>query len=156
MYPCIIPTIVKDYNRMRTNYKRIFDCLPVSKMIFIGPADLEGIVEEDRKNKVFDDHNVEYINENDIMSLASLKPTFNSLITPENNLKPTAVNWYYQQFLKMGYSRICDADYYLCWDADTVPLRKIELFSEDGKPYLDVKPEYNNTYFITIERLFGF
>ena len=156
MYPCVIPTIVKDYNRLRTNYRRIFDCLPVSKMIFIGPEALKAVVEEDSKNKVFGDHEVSFMYEGDIMSLDDLRPLFNSLITPENNLKPTAVNWYYQQFLKMGYARHCDAEYYLCWDSDTVPLRKIELFSADGKPYLDVKNEYNNTYFITIERLFGF
>lgn len=43
----------------------------------------------------------------------------------------TRSNWYFQQFLKMAYAFICEDDYYIIWDADTVPVRTIELFQED-------------------------
>ncbi len=156
VYPCVIPTIVKDYQRMRHNYYRIFDCLDVSKLVFVGPKALEEVIREDEGKDIFKGREVEYLNENDILSLDDVRPAFNRQITPENNVMPTAVNWYYQQFLKMAYSLVCDAEYYLCWDSDTVPLRHIDMFGENYKPILDVKPEFNNTYFVTIERLFGF
>lgn len=35
--------------------------------------------------------------------------------------------WYYQQFLKMLYSQCTTSDEYLIWDADTVPLRKLNF-----------------------------
>lgn len=48
--------------------------------------------------------------------------------------------WYFQQFLKLGYARICDKEYFLTWDSDTLPLKGLCFFSEAGKPYLDVLP----------------
>lgn len=155
-FPCVIPTITKDFLRMQMNYKRLFDHLQISEMVFVGPPDLEENVQKARNEGLFEDYPVRYVNENSLIDIGTVRPVFNSLITPENNLKPTAVNWYYQQFLKLGYSLVCDSEYYLCWDSDTLPLRKIDMFSPDGKPYLDIKPEFNNTYFITIENLFGF
>ncbi|MCR5671762.1 MAG: DUF6492 family protein [Butyrivibrio sp.] len=156
LYTCMIPTITRDYMRMHLHYKRIFRHLPVKQITFVGPADLEDAVNNDVQADVFEGHPVSYINENDLLAIDKIRPVFNSLITPENNLKPTAVNWYYQQFLKMAFSLVCKDEYYLCWDSDTVPLRHIEMFSPEGKPYFDVKPEFNESYFVTIERLFGF
>lgn len=41
---------------------------------------------------------------------------------------------YLQQFLKMGMARHPGIlDHYLIWDADTVPLRRIEFFTPDGR-----------------------
>ena len=54
----------------------------------------------------------------------------------------------------MGYSRICNDDYYLLWDSDTVPVKKIDLFDDDRRPYFDYKHEYHKPYFDTIKRLF--
>ncbi len=61
--------------------------------------------------------------------------------------------WYFQQFLKLAYSYICQEDYYLVWDSDTLPLHLIDMFYE-GKPTFDVKNEYNKAYFVTINNLF--
>lgn len=63
--------------------------------------------------------------------------------------------WYFQQFLKMAYSQICGTDYYLSWDADTIPLRTLSMFCENGIPILNMKREYHKPYFDTIENLFG-
>ena len=56
----------------------------------------------------------------------------------------------------MEYSKICDSEYYLSWDADTIPLKHIDMFHPSGIPYLDIKPEYMHSYFDTIGNLFGF
>ena len=42
------------------------------------------------------------------------------------------VGWYFQQFLKLGFARskYCK-DYYLSWDADTLPLAPITFFEDE-------------------------
>ena len=156
LYPCVIPSITRDYHRRRMNYIRLFSFLPISELVFLGPVDLEEHVLKDKKDGLFGDNPVRFVCETSLIDLNDVRPVFNSLINEQNNLKPTAVNWYYQQFLKMAFSLVCEEEYYLCWDADTLPLRHIDMFSSTGKPYFDVKPEMNETYFITIENLFGF
>ncbi len=59
--------------------------------------------------------------------------------------------WYFQQFLKMAYSQICTDEYYLIWDADTIPLKPINI---TNKPWFDTKTEYHKAYFDTIIKLF--
>jgi len=75
----------------------------------------------------------------------------------ELNRVKMGAGWYYQQFLKMAFalSDYCDTDYYLSWDSDTIPLRKIDFFNENGKPYFTMKSEYHKPYFVAIERLLG-
>lgn len=63
--------------------------------------------------------------------------------------------WFYQQFLKMAYALICEKEYYLLWDADTVPLHKINYFENGNTPCFVVKKEYYKDYFDTIETLFN-
>lgn len=64
--------------------------------------------------------------------------------------------WYFQQFLKLGFalSRYSN-EYYLSWDADTLPLAPIEFF--EGEHIL-FNPKYENhlAYFDTMNRLLGF
>ena len=62
--------------------------------------------------------------------------------------------WYYQQFLKLGFSFISKNKFYLSWDADTIPLRKIAFFKK-GIPLFNVKSEFNEPYFETMERCFN-
>ena len=63
--------------------------------------------------------------------------------------------WYYQQFLKMGFSlsKFAQNDYYLSWDSDTLPLRPLKMFDTDGSPFFTMKNEYHQPYFDTIYRL---
>ncbi|WP_191018070.1 DUF6492 family protein [Treponema zioleckii] len=68
---------------------------------------------------------------------------------------PKNTGWYLQQFIKLGLCRNCQNDYYLVWDADTIPLNKIEFFDKSGKPFFNLKREYFYSYFRTIENLFA-
>lgn len=62
--------------------------------------------------------------------------------------------WYFQQLLKMGFSQTDMAgEYYLSWDADTLPLSKLS-FMDNGHPLFTVKKEYHPAYFETMEKLF--
>ncbi len=53
----------------------------------------------------------------------------------------------------MNYCQICKQKYYLIWDSDTIPIKKVKMFSDDGIPYFNVKTEYHRPYFITMKKL---
>jgi hypothetical protein len=64
--------------------------------------------------------------------------------------------WYYQQFLKIGFSRSSYAgEYYLIWDADTLPTSSLRFFNEAGQMLIAQKEEYHTPYFETMQRLIG-
>lgn len=60
--------------------------------------------------------------------------------------------WYYQQFLKMQMSSILESSYYLIWDADTIPLQRIDFFDNDSA-LIQTSSEYHKPYFETLSRL---
>lgn len=69
-----------------------------------------------------------------------------------NNVTP---GWYFQQFLKYAFAFTSYAkQYYLSWDADTIPIAKINFF-KNGQPLFTRKTEYNENYFTTIKKILG-
>lgn len=70
-------------------------------------------------------------------------------------LQTVRTGWYFQQFLKMAYAYICEDEWYLLWDIDTIPLRKINFFDKYGKGIFDIKTEYHKPYFQTMKKLLG-
>ncbi|WP_051211754.1 DUF6492 family protein [Butyrivibrio fibrisolvens] len=153
---CVIPALPKDYMRTRIHYHRLFDFLDLKKIVFIGPPELLIQISTDRNDGVLGDHDIEFLNERTLVPFDEVKECFIKQLTPESTVDARSAGWYYQQFLKMQYSAVCEEEYYLCWDADTVPLKHISMFSDNGNPYFDVKTECQDRYFITIERLFNF
>ncbi len=94
---------------------------------------------------------VELLDEDELiqgLSFNNLKALINSksLINPQ-------YGWYFQQFLKLGFSRSKYAKaQYLIWDADTIPVRPI-TFCKDGKYFFNIKNEYHLPYFTCMERI---
>lgn len=68
--------------------------------------------------------------------------------------KTSRTGWYFQQFLKMGYSYQCKYDYYVVWDSDTIPIKKID-FLQDEKMLFNMKNEHHKPYFSTIDKIFN-
>ena len=69
---------------------------------------------------------------------------------------PQAAGWYYQQLLKLQFASFDPAeDYCLIWDADTVPLRPMRFFDDEGRMLLTKAKEYHPPYFETYRRLLG-
>jgi hypothetical protein len=61
--------------------------------------------------------------------------------------------WYYQQFLKMGFSTfLADAEYYLIWDTDTLLTQRISFYKHE-RVLLTASHEYHRDYFKTIRKL---
>ncbi len=159
-FSCIIPTLANDYHETRRHLYLLFDLLSIDKLIFIGPCELKEPVTEDAKIHDVSDR-VEFINEQEILSFDEVKQAYyKRLAGIEAEFgKPERISrtgWYYQQFLKMEYHKICKDEYYLSWDADTIPLKHIDMFSSFGIPYFDIKPECIHPYFDTINNLLGF
>ncbi len=68
---------------------------------------------------------------------------------PETHLP----GWYLQQFLKMAFSlKFPEYDYYMVWDADTVPINKINFFL-NGKIALTLGREYHPPYHSMISKI---
>jgi hypothetical protein len=68
---------------------------------------------------------------------------------------PRGAGWYFQQFLKLAHGLREGPEYYLVWDADTVPLRSFPLFASAGCPWFTIAEEYHHPYFATYQNLFG-
>lgn len=140
-YSVVMPIVYADVSLAKLNIAYIFRYLKPNKIVIMGEKSLE---------RYFRSYNVEFIDEDMVcrgMTLRGIK----RLLTKKADDSQRA-GWYFQQFLKMSYANICEEDYYLVWDADTIPLREITFFN--GKtPYLDLKKEFNKNYFATLERL---
>ncbi len=69
---------------------------------------------------------------------------------------PLGAGWYFQQLLKFNYcfSRPED-DYYLIWDADTIPLQDLQFFDERGRMLFTIGEEEHVPYFETYRNLLG-
>lgn len=83
--------------------------------------------------------------------------TFQSVrnLLNQHGLPVRRTGWFLQQFLKLGFckSALCDTEYYLTWDADTLPLRPLNFFTDDGSPVFTKKREHNQPYFDTLAKL---
>lgn len=94
---------------------------------------------------------VNIINEDQLIGNLSFEVVRN-IIIEQNDFASKRTGWYFQQFLKLAYAYICQEDYYMTWDADTIPLREIDMFCNET-PYFDVKEEYNKPYFTLIKKI---
>ena len=91
---------------------------------------------------------LQFVNENDLVSFQAVKQVFfDRGYDPKGH-----AGWYYQQFLKMSYARICKKEYYLIWDSDVVPIRKVNMF-QGNHPYFDMASEHHHPYFVTLNRI---
>ena len=69
---------------------------------------------------------------------------------------PGAAGWYFQQLLKFSFChRGVPGDYYLIWDADTIPLRPLEFFDRQGRMIFTTADENHSPYFDTYRNLLG-
>jgi hypothetical protein len=67
------------------------------------------------------------------------------------------LSWYYQQALKIAFlfrSHAPNIDLVM-WDADTIPLDRIEFFDSNGAVLYGSKVEFHTPYFVTLNSLFG-
>ena len=150
-YDVLVMVVPKDFLRLRDNYKRYSEYLPGKNIYFVGNAEVGKLVDESALGE-----RIKWIDENTILPFdvvhKAMGERMESLLAGRQ-LPRNITGWYYQQFLKMQYARMCKDKYYMVWDGDTIPCRRFSMFSEDGKPYLDLKHEYHGEYFNTLAKL---
>lgn len=151
MYNIIIPVIYRDYSFLKKTIGYVFKYLTPNKIYIITDIRFKRFLPK----AILDNTKCVVVDENSLlegMTQDLLKKMFSKL----GRVKMGA-GWYFQQFLKMAFalSDYCDTDYYLSWDSDTIPLRKIDFFDLKGKPFFTMKSEHHAPYFVSIERLLG-
>ena len=151
-FDTIVVITPPDLLRIWTNFIRVVRWLPGRRIILVGSEDVGKILDE----WGYDESRVSFINEDNIIPFDTVHAVMAGKMEPllkGRELPRGVTGWYYQQFLKMEYSRLCEDEYYMSWDGDTVPCKGFSMFNESGIPYLDYKHEYNELYFKTMGTL---
>lgn len=147
-YKLVIPIVLKDIHLLLNNKNLIEQNLGITQFVVIGSSDV--------KNYIKNIKNITFIDENKLFKGLDIQRIKKILI--DKTKSDQRAGWYFQQFLKMSYSIICEDEYYLVWDSDTLPLKKIEFFNKNNNPYFSYKSFEKNdlAYFNTIKKLFNF
>lgn len=125
----IIPIQATDFHTFLVSYPYIKRNLPCRKIILIGTNDVRDLTR--------DLSDVEFIDEDQIINGLTIKRV--KKIKKDLSGTSRRAGWYFQQFLKLAYAYICQDEYYLVWDGDTIPINNIPLFNSNGKPYLSYR-----------------
>ena len=145
----IIPVAYKDFQFLKKTIRYVAEYIKPQKIFVILDMRLSRYVPKEVANN----DRVRLVDENKVVPGV----TFLSVraLLSKHGLSVRRTGWFLQQFLKLGfcYSSLCDTSYYLTWDADTLPLRKIHFFAEDGSPIFTKKKEHNQPYFDTLSKL---
>jgi len=151
-YDILIPVGKKDVNFVPRVVDLVTRCLCDVERIYI-LTNKKYIAGIDRKLKAYKQCVV--LDENELQ-LGLNFPAVKELIGKYAPQYKGMAGWYFQQFLKLGFALSSySKEYYLSWDADTLPLAPISFF--DGE-YILYNPKQENhiAYFSTMERLLGF
>lgn len=145
----IIPAAYKDFGFLPRVVKYIKMYINPSKIVIIIDTRLSKFLPCSIKK--FD--GVIIIDENYVVENLSFKNV--KVLLAQHGSPVFRTGWFLQQFLKLGFatSKYCDTQYYLSWDADTLPLRNISFFDDNGHPYATMKKEHNEAYFVAMKRL---
>lgn len=95
--------------------------------------------------------NLVFVNENELFDQFNFHSISDFL--KQKIKKEDRAGWYFQQFLKMEISKIIQSDYYIIWDADTIPLKPIDFFDEYDKVLIQKSEENHDPYFETLQNI---
>ena len=144
----VIPTISKDFYKIANNFKFYINYIKgINNVVLIGNERIKSLIKENNSSVNFP---INFINEKALLDVDKIK----QLIKKRNITAEKRSGWYIQQFLKMIYCKICQDKYYLVWDSDTIPVKEINMFKYNGKPFFDVKTEYTEPYFSAMKNIF--
>ena len=142
-----------DCKRLIRLYPRLLDSIRAGSILFIGT---EGVREVLQEAELLNDR-IKWIDENSVISFDAVHICVAERmknILDGRDLPRGITGWYYQQFIKMQYAMLCNNEYYMVWDGDTIPCRELEMFQADtGRPYFDLKYEHHHEYFETMGKI---
>lgn len=140
--------IERDLSVLSISLPHIRHFLRPERIVFVAPQACLGKLDKEGMRREGD----LLLDENALapgLSLASVR----GLIASRGGDESRA-GWYFKQIAIFAYAFRRDAPaHYLTWDSDTVPVRPIRFFDEEGRALLARKHEYHRSYFEAIERL---
>lgn len=144
-----MPVVYKDFSFLRKTMKYLLMNLCPNHIYVI----IDKRYEKFLPNIVTNNNNCSVIDENELVE--GMSYAYIDSIIKLQGREHTKTGWYFQQFLKMGFanSKYCDLDYYLSWDSDTIPVRKMDFFDMKEHPFFAMKSEHHQPYFDTISTL---
>lgn len=149
-FDVMIPVAGKDINFMPRVIKYCKRCFPELRKVYVVTPAYE-VAKATKKTSHFTD--VTVVNEDTLLEGLSFRTVAN--LIKKATTKRISTGWFFQQFLKYAFAHSPYADeYYLTWDADTLPLARIKFF-KDEHPLFTIKTEYHENYFDTIRRVLG-
>ena len=160
VYDVLVMVTPKDFKRVECLYERMIQLLPARRVFFVGSEEVGRLVDEYKKTCFLEKEYVDkmdFLPEDNILTFADVHAVMMDAlkdVLKGSELPRGITGWYYQQFLKMNYATFCGDEYYLVWDGDTVPCKSFSMFREGTEtPYLDLKTEYHEDYFVTLQKL---
>ncbi len=147
-YNVVCPLAEKDVEAYLSTLEWLEKYLDVKNFVVIGNEK----VKESLAHKCNEKFKVIHLDESQFITYDQVK----SYIAMKSNNDSSSIKrtgWYLQQFLKFSYSLICEDEYYLLWDADTLPTHK-HIMMQDNHLIFDMKTEHHDPYFQTFSRLF--
>lgn len=144
-FDLIIPVVYKDYGMLDRVLQYVVKYISPDNIYIITDARYRKYLPKEARR-------MEVVDENVLLPGLSFF-RIKSLLKQSGNVDGRP-GWYLQQFIKMGFalSDYSQNQYYLSWDADTIPLRKLDFFV-DGKVMFAMKKEFHKPYFDTIKRI---
>lgn len=145
-YNVVMVVKADDWDMAKHNLKYIRKYLKPKQIVIIASSKMRSLLNSN-------DH-VRFLDEDQLYEGLTFEKIREFFALRQMSLSSTG--WYLQQFLKLAYAFVCKDEYYLVWDADTIPLREIPMLDpQTGRPYFDMKPEYIASYFSSIRNLTG-
>ena len=152
-FDLLIIVTPNDCQRLMPLYPRLADNFHYGNICFVGSDGVGQIALKEKKLE----GRVKWIDENDLIPFDAVNRCMEKKLSEILKGEPVprgVTGWYYQQFLKMQYALVCQDEYYMVWDGDTVPCKEINMFSDETKqPYIDLKHEYHPEYFETMGKI---
>ena len=145
-YNVVCPLAEKDVEAYFKGLDYLEKYVNVKRFVVIGNNNVR------KKIEIKKDSRVKFENESQLVTYEAVRKIISER-TSDNEKCLKRTGWYLQQFLKLSYSLLCEDEYYLLWDADTMPIQRHEMIV-DGRPVFDMKTEHNEPYFVTFGRLF--
>lgn len=145
-YIIVCPLAQKDIDAYYKGLNTLFRYINIKRVVVIGNTAVGEIIKQYGDDRVHFENEAQFISYDRIREIIRKYSDNN-----ENAMRRTG--WYLQQFLKFSYSNICEDEYYLLWDADTMPIHE-HVMIEEGHPIFDMKSEHHEPYFKTFSRLF--
>lgn len=128
-YDIVVPLLKTDLPTLLKNIPYLKKNLHGRRIVIIGKQDLY--------NEIKDDPYLVFVNEDKLVKGLSFEKIKHIKTAISGN--GGRAGWYFQQFLKMAYANVCQDDYYLIWDADTIPIKPLSFFDENGVPFMDYR-----------------